>query len=115
MPLDWTDIRRIAGSLPGTVEGTSYGTPSFRVGRKFLTRLKEDGESLVVLIGLDEREMLMESDPATFYITDHYRDYPAMLVRLSRVDETILRRLLQASWRGLASKKLVAAYEAGKG
>ncbi len=106
-PLEWSDVRRIMASLPGTVETTSYGTPSFKLGTKFLTRLKEDGVSLVVRVGMDEREMLMEADPETFYITEHYRPYPAMLVRLDRVEEATLRRLLQQHWRSVAPKKFL--------
>lgn len=98
--------RQAALALPGVEEGTSYGTPAFRVGKAFLARLHEDGVSLVVKLGFDEREMLMEADPQTFYITDHYRGYPMMLVNLARVDEPSLRRLLLQTWREIAPKRL---------
>jgi len=105
-------VRTIARDLPGVVEGTSYGTPALKAGRKLLTRLREDGDSLVVRIGFDERDMLIMAEPATFYITDHYRDYPMVLVRLSRIDDARLRRLLTQSWRAMASKRHLAAYDA---
>ena len=111
-PLDWNTVRAIALSLPGTVETTSYGTPSFKVAGKFLTRLHDSGHSLVVKIGMDEREMLMAAEPETFYITDHYRAYPTMLVRLDRVHDGTLRRLLEQSWRAVAPKRLVKALDA---
>jgi hypothetical protein len=109
-PLDWNRVRALALALPGTVESTSYGTPSFKVAGKFLTRLHQDGHSLVVKIGMDEREMLMAAEPEIFYITDHYRAYPAMLVRLDRVPEDTLARLLEQSWREIAPKRLVKLY-----
>ena len=89
-------------------EGTSYGTPAFKVRGKLLARLREDGESLVVRIGFLERELHMKADPETFYITDHYLNYPAMLVRLPRVRAVQLRELLEQAWRQVAPKRLLA-------
>ena len=40
---------------------------------------------LVVKIDPDERAMRMKVDPETYFITEHYRNYPFMLVRLSTV------------------------------
>jgi hypothetical protein len=78
---------------------------------KLIARLREDGESLVVKIDFDEREMLLQADPQTFYITEHYRNYPAILVRLSHVDGAALRELLEDAWRRAASKRMVADYD----
>jgi hypothetical protein len=94
------------------VEGTSYGTPAFKVGGKLLARLREDGESLVIRIGFLERDVQMRADPETFYITDHYLNYPAMLVRLPRVGAAKLRELLEQAWRLVAPKRLVQARDA---
>jgi hypothetical protein len=102
---------RLALALPGVEEGTSYGTPGFKVGGKLLARLREDGESLVIRIGFLEREVLMRADPETFYITDHYLNYPAMLVRLPRVRAAKLRELLEQAWRLVAPKRLVNALD----
>src|SRR3978361_822686 len=94
MPLTFDDIRQLALALPWAREGKCHGTPRFKVGGKFLSRLKEDGETLVVRIDMDERDILMAANPETFYITDHYRGYPAMLVRMATVDPEELRELL---------------------
>ena len=94
-------------ALPGVEEGLSYGTPALRVGKKLLARLKEDGETLVLKIGFDEREMLMEAEPASFFITDHYRGYPSVLVRLANVHPATLARLLEQAWREAAPKRLL--------
>ena len=103
--------RRIALALPGVEEGTSYGTPAFRVAKKFFARLKEDGESLVVKVGFYERKYMMEAEPEVFYITDHYRDYPAVLVRLPAIRAERLREVLEDAWRALAPRRLVAEYD----
>ena len=47
--------------------------------------MREDPDSLVIKMPFEQREELMAADPETYYITDHYRDYPWMLVRLSAV------------------------------
>jgi len=112
-PVTYQTVREIARGLPGAVEGTSYGTPAFRVGKKLFVRLKEDGESLVVKIDFDQRTMRMRTDPETFYITDRYRNYPWMLVRLPTVAPDDLRDLLQEAWRLSAPKRLLADYESG--
>jgi hypothetical protein len=60
--------------------------------------------TLVVRIGIEEREWLLEDAPDTYYVTDYYRPYPLVLVRLSRVDRDALHDLLSTSWR-LATEK----------
>ncbi|HSS50337.1 MAG TPA: MmcQ/YjbR family DNA-binding protein [Thermoanaerobaculia bacterium] len=112
--MTFDDVRQIALALPGVEEGISYGTPSFKVKGKFLSRLKEDGETLVVKIDFDERDILMAANPETFYITDHYLGYPAVLVRLATVDPDDLRELFEGGWRLVAPKRLVAAREKGR-
>jgi len=106
-------VREILAALPGIEEGLCYGTPGFRVKGKFLIRLREE-DSLVVPIDTIERDFLLETDPATFYITDHYRDWPYVLVRLSKVDREELRDLLERAWRRKAPKRLLQAHDAGR-
>src|SRR5437867_2456501 len=84
-PLNLQIVRRLFLALPGVEEGPCYGTPGFRVRGKFLARLWEDGETLVVKCGADERDFRMQVDPTTFFTTAHYRGYPTVLVRLTRV------------------------------
>jgi hypothetical protein len=107
-------VRRMALQFPGVEEGSSYGTPALRVKGKFLARLKEDGGTLVVRIDQDEREAWMAADPETFFITNHYRGWPAMLVRLSSVDRGELRKLLELAWRRSAPKRLIAERDGSK-
>jgi hypothetical protein len=110
-PVTFDTVREIARGLPGTVEGISYGTPAFRVGKSLFVRQHQDGESLVVKIDFDQRAMRMRADPETFHITDHYLNYPWILVRLSTVDPDDLRDLLEEAWRLSAPKRLLSAHE----
>ena len=110
-PLTAADVKRIILSFPGVEEGPCYGTPGFRVRKKFITRLHQDGKSLVVKCPFEEREFLMNADPKTFYITDHYRNWPAVLVGIATVDEPTLRRMLERTWREAAPKTLVRVFD----
>ena len=87
-------IRRVALSLPGVEEGSSYGTPAWRAGKRMLARLHQDGDSLVLKIGNETRDHLLQADPDTFFVTDHYRGYPMVLARLDRLSAADLRKLL---------------------
>lgn len=113
--VDFDVVRRIALALPGVEDGTSYGTPALKVRGKLLARLWEDGETLVLRMNLFERPFLLDAEPEIFYITDHYRDYPSVLVRLPKIAEARLREAVIDSWRFSAPARLVAAYDKDSG
>ncbi len=82
--------------LAGLEEGTSYGTPALKAKGKLLVRVK-DADTLVCMCPHEEKTMLMQADPALFYESDHYRGYPAVLLRLSAADDaTIAGRIVAA-------------------
>lgn len=102
-------IRAIALTLPGVTEGSSYGTPGFYVGKKLFTRLREEGNILVIYT--EERDKWMEKDPQTFYITDHYKNSMYMLIALNTVTKTDLTALIKDAWRKRATRKLLAEWK----
>jgi hypothetical protein len=75
------------------------------VRKKLLVRLKEDGDSLVISgVPHEERALLVERQPRLFYFTDHYKNYPMVLIRLSKARPADGEPLLRRQWRTLASK-----------
>jgi hypothetical protein len=111
--MTFDDVRKLALDWPEVEDGTSYGTPALKVRKKMLVRLREDGDSLVMpSVPLDEREMLVGKEPKIFYFTDHYRDYPMVLIRLSKAKRTTIEPFLRRRWRELASKKAVKEFDA---
>ena len=110
--MTFAQLRKLAVALPGVEESTSYGTPAFKVKKKLLARMHQDGESLVLHMDFDERETLMEADPERFYITDHYLDHPWILVRLAKVKPTQLRPLFEQAWRMRAPARLLRELDA---
>jgi hypothetical protein len=113
MAISKADLRRIALSFPESNEKPSYGKPSFFIAKKFFTRLRDEDASIVWILGsVDERDHLLEMDPKTYFITDHYRDYPSVLVRIARIDKTMLRKMLERRFRAIAPKKVLKEMDA---
>lgn len=97
--------------MPETFEGPCYGTPGFRVRGKLFARLKEDGETFVVSVDRDTRDALLEANPKAFFLTDHYRPYDWMLVRLAAVSPGELEDMLRLAWSRKAPRRLRAVVE----
>jgi len=53
------------------------------------THCSAESETLVVRSQFEELECLIEDAPDTYYLTDYYRKYPIVLVRLSRITVTL--------------------------
>jgi hypothetical protein len=107
------DIRRVALSLPGSVEKPYNRLPSFRVRGALFLRIHELPDAFLIrCAGLEDRDELLKAEPGTFFITSHYDGYPAVLVRLSRVDLDEMTELVTESWRVCAPKRMLAAYDA---
>ncbi|HEV7919682.1 MAG TPA: MmcQ/YjbR family DNA-binding protein [Thermoanaerobaculia bacterium] len=105
MPVTFDTVREVALAMPNVVEGTSYGTPALRVKTKFLARLREDGDSVAFRVGFDERDLLMAAKPDTFFITDHYRGYPAVLLRLSRATREDVAEIVRLAFAAVTAKR----------
>jgi hypothetical protein len=107
------DVRRIALSLPETIEKPWFGTPGFRVKDKGFLRIRSEAEGgLVVFVAdLGEKEALLASEPDKFFTTPHYDGYPTVLVNLPAIDEDELAELITDSWRLRAPKRVLKAYE----
>ncbi|MCA9118735.1 MAG: MmcQ/YjbR family DNA-binding protein [Planctomycetaceae bacterium] len=100
---DFGFVRNFALSLPNARERSCYGTPAFYVGRTLFARFLNDGDSIVVKIDERDRERRMAADPQVFSVTDHYLNYPMMIVRLSAVDDDDLQELLRDACKVAAS------------
>jgi hypothetical protein len=96
--------RRLLLDLPHVVEGRSYGLPSFLLNGRFLARFRDDDTVLVLqLATIGEREVLMELEPRAFFFTEHYRNYPAVLVRLAEVALPLLTDVVTEAWRHVST------------
>ena len=115
MSVSKKQARAIALSFPGANEQLKHGgtVPHYFIGSRFFTWIREEENSLVVRIdSMDERDALIESDPALFHITDHYRNWPGILVRLNRATPRLIHGMLERRFRQVATRKLHAEWEA---
>jgi hypothetical protein len=103
--VSFADVSKLGRALPGVIESTSYGTPALKVDGKLLVRLKEDGETLVLRMDFVNRDLLLRAEPDLFFLTDHYLNYPSILLRLTRVTRPRLKELLEDSWRLVTKEK----------
>ena len=110
--MNFDQVSDLALRLPEVERTTSYGTPSFKVRRRMLARLREDGETLVVRVDPLEREALLADPTGAYFITPHYGDYDYVLVRLALADPKEIRELLVEAWLREAPRRLVAEHEA---
>ncbi|MDQ8755179.1 MmcQ/YjbR family DNA-binding protein [Sphingosinicella sp. LHD-64] len=107
---DWGEVVAFALALPETELSTSYGRPAVKVrGKAFVYPGREAG-SFAVSTPLDEKEILMETDPDTFWETAHYRGWPAVLVRFGSVDRERIENVIRRAWWDRASNRQRAAH-----
>jgi hypothetical protein len=96
-------VEAIGRTLPGVEVGTSWGTPALKVqGKMFVcvaSHKSAEPDTLVVMMPIADRDALIEEDPATYYLKEHYVGYPCVLVRLSRVHPDALRGLIVGAHR----------------
>ncbi len=101
--MDFDTVRSIGLALPGVEESTAYGFPALKIHGKLLAcvpahRSAEPG-SLVVRVDFEDRAELLAAAPDVYYVTGHYADDNAVLVRLSRVNPNVLRDLLGMAYK----------------
>jgi hypothetical protein len=111
----WERICRDAARLPGVELGTSYSTPALFVRKKLIARLREDGETVAVRVELSDRDVLLEADPSAFFLTEHYRAHPWVLVRLGKARHASALEVIERAWRQVAPRRLVASLSAPRG
>jgi hypothetical protein len=99
------EVRRLLLALPKVVEGRSHGLPCFLINGRFLARLRDQETVLVLqLATIVDRDVLMQVDPRAFFFTEHYRDYPAVLIRLAEVPRPLLITVAKDAWRHLSAQ-----------
>jgi len=99
---------KLALQLPGAEEVTSYGTRGVKIRGKLLSRWRTEAEgSLALRCDFLDRQILLQAEPHVFFLTDHYRDYPMILVRLDKIRPDALRDLVERAWRLVAPAALL--------
>jgi hypothetical protein len=99
---------KIALALPGAEASTSYGTPSVKIRGKILSRWRTEAEgALAMRCDFLDRQILLQAQPTVFFLTEHYLNYPMILLRLDKASRDVVADITERAWRLVAPDKLV--------
>ena len=102
-------VELLGRTLPDVEVTTSWGQPALKVrGKMFVcvaSHKSAEPDTLVVMMDFVDRDALIEDDPETYYLKDHYLTYPCVLVRLARVRRDALRDLVSGAHRFMSTRK----------
>ena len=102
-------VESFGRTLPDVEVTTTWGQPTLKVrGKMFVciaSHKSAEPNTLVVMMDFADRDALIEEDPDTYYLKDHYVGYPCVLVRLSRVHADALRDLVIGAHRYVSAKR----------
>src|SRR5262249_38403867 len=111
--MKWEAFVALAKELPEVEESTSWGRPSLKVRGKYMAGFNTDEKAFVLrLANVEEQDFLIEMAPQIYFITDHYKGYPAVLARPGKLSAKEARGRLQHAWRTQAPKTLVKKFDA---
>ena len=101
-------VWKMGVTLPGVVQSTAYGSPALKVGGQLMacvpTNKSAEPGSLMFRVDRNDRQTMLDEAPELYYVTDHYLDYDAVLVRLERLNQELLHDLLAMAHRFVTKK-----------
>jgi hypothetical protein len=106
----WEDVVAFAMTLPDTYMESFYGAPCPKVNKKAFVSPGRESDSFHVMSPHDEKAVLMETDPDTFWQTPHYEGWPGLLVRYGSADPERVRLVIARAWWNRASKAQRTAF-----
>ena len=112
--IDWDRLKALALSLglPGVEATVSWGQPNLKAHGKLWVWWSPHEDAPVFKVPFEEREILVEAEPDTFFFTEHYRRHPLVLVRPDKLDLAWAKANLLKVWRAQAPKRLLKSYDA---
>jgi hypothetical protein len=116
MSINLETIREIALTFPGVEEGEIFGSSVFRVKKGMLACAAghEKGDIYALKVGTMEAEFLIEAEPELYYLTDHYRSWGGVLIRMSEISPKTFQHVFEKAWRRLAAKRDIKLYDEAK-
>jgi hypothetical protein len=113
---DWNRLKALALGLglPHVEEATSWGEPCLKAHGKLWVWWSPSEDAPVFKVPFEEREILVEAEPETFFFTPHYKNHPLVLVRPEKLDLDWARANLIRVWRAEAPKRVLKAYDAAQ-
>ncbi len=117
---NWESLRdmALALDLPRVELTTSWGEPCLKAHGKNWVWWSPHEDAPVFKVPFEERDVLVDVDPDTFFFTDHYKNHPLILVRPEKLDLEWAENNLIKVWRAQAPKRFLKAWDeeqAGRG
>ena len=98
---DFEVVRAIGTALPGVKDASGARGTALKFKGRLLAceaiHKSAEPDTLMVSISQERRDELLAQSTAVYYLTDHYRPYPAVLVRLPKIQRSALEQLLAES------------------
>jgi len=107
---EWGEVAAFALSLPDTELSTSYGRPAVKLRDKAFVYPGREQGSFALATPMGEKELLMETEPDTFWETPHYRGWPAVLVRYGSPSRERIEMVIERGWWDRASNAQRTAF-----
>lgn len=113
---DWQAYRELALSLemPEVIKTKSWGNPCLKAHGKLWAWWSPTEDAPVFKMPREEREFLIEADPETFFVTDHYRPHNLILARPEKLDPEWAKAHLVRTWREMAPKRYLKKHDEEK-
>jgi hypothetical protein len=110
---DWNCLRALALGLglPHVEETTAWGEPVLKAHGKLWVWWSPHEDAPVFKVAFEERDVLVEAEPETYFVTPHYQRHPLVLVRPERLDLAWAKANLIRVWRAQAPKRVLKAYD----
>jgi hypothetical protein len=103
MPLTKNEAWKIILAVPGAENRLWFNQPSGFLHDRFLAKVHHKEEAVTLQVGsMEMRDMMLEAEPKLFYITDHYRNFPFVLIRLKALSAKVLKEIVTGRARQLA-------------
>ncbi len=111
---DWDRVKALALGLglPGVEETVSMRQPTLKAHGKLWVWWSPHEDAIVFKVPLEERDLLIEVESGTFFVTPHYRGSDMVLARPERLDLAWVRNNLMRVWREMAPKRVLKAFDA---
>jgi len=108
-PTGFARVKALGLRLPDVEEGIAWGSPALKTGGQMIavipTHKSAEPGSLAVRMDFEQRDELLAADPATYYVKDHYENYPCVLVRLEKIRDDALQDLLRMAYEFVRAQK----------
>jgi hypothetical protein len=108
-------LRSFALGLPGSQERETWDTATFRVRDRIFVMFSETERHAWIKATTDEQRALVAEDPGAFFVPPYVGSKGWIGVVLARADGDEVRELVTEAWRMTASRRSVAAFDAGDG